>query len=255
MAEKIDRLSALLARFDLRFQTRATPKANLFVTGNAASRTPDNIVFFPMEEKELDASERATVLITAHVDWGGFRNPLLCALPDKIRHRLHDDPTLNSLSQHLVTEFDAMRCGAGTVITRLGEAIMVRLLRDQIEQSAEGPGLLAGLADPRLSRAIVAMHETPGQAWRVETLAQEAGLSSSRFAEVFRDKIGVTPLAYLREWRLSMARKDIEQGDQVQSVAHRYCYGSTEALSRAITQAYGTSPRMLKKAAMAEGNP
>ena len=50
------------------------------------------------------------------------------------------------------------------------------------------------------------------------------------------------PLAYLRNWRLFLARQDIDGRARIQSVARGYGYGSPEALSRAITQPYGTSP-------------
>ena len=61
------------------------------------------------------------------------------------------------------------------------------------------------------------------------------------------------PLAYLRNWRLILARQDIEGGARIQSVARRYGYGSPEALSRAISQAYGTSPLQLRKAGAGPG--
>ena len=35
------------------------------------------------------------------------------------------------------------------------------------------PGLLAGLADPRLCRALVAIHEAPGRAWSAADLAAD----------------------------------------------------------------------------------
>ena len=41
------------------------------------------------------------------------------------------------------------------------------------------------------------MHDRPGHPWRVETLADEAGLSINRFAELFRDKVGLAGAAGL----------------------------------------------------------
>ena len=57
----------------------------------------------------------------------------------------------------------------------------------------------------------------------------------------------------LRNWRLILARQDIEGGARIQSVARSYGYGSPEALSRAISQAYGTSPLQLRKAGAGPG--
>lgn len=99
--------------------------------------------------------------------------------------------------------------------------LIVRLLR-LLEQGSTRPGLLGGLADPRLSRAIVAMHERPGHLWRVETLADEAGLSVSRFFGTVSRQGGHAAAGYLRNWRLILARQDIEGGARIQSVARRY---------------------------------
>lgn len=83
---------------------------------------------------------------------------------------------------------------------------------------------------------------------RIEDLAKIAGLSRSRFAEVFSKAVGETPLAYVRSWRLVLARHDIERGDRIQAVAGRYGYASGEALNRAIRQRFGMSPTALRKA-------
>ena len=47
-------------------------------------------------------------------------------------------------------------------------------------------GVLAGLADPRLAKALTAMHEAPKKSWTLEDLAGIAGMSRTRFAEHFR---------------------------------------------------------------------
>ena len=254
MSKKPDRLSALLERFSLTFDAHAAHEAaaNFFVLGDRDTRTPTEVIYFPMFVASTlpTTAVDTTPLVAARVHWGGMSNPFLCGLPEQITIELADDLQLAAIAGLLVGELDQNRCGAGTMAARLGQAMMVRLCRNQIEIGAVAHGILAGLADPRLSRAIVAMHEHPSTSWRVETLAAEAGLSPSRFAELFRDTIGTTPLAYLRDWRLSLARSDIENGDRVQRVADRYCYGSTEALSRAIKAAYGRNPRSLRKAAL-----
>jgi hypothetical protein len=46
-------------------------------------------------------------------------------------------------------------------------------------------GWVQVLRDPRLSRAIYAMHQQPGINWSVADLAKEAGTSRSVFAERF----------------------------------------------------------------------
>lgn len=235
----LDRLSALMSRFELTVSICEASSANLFVFGaNDDIQTQRLVLCDSLGALQDDGF----LLFSALVDWGGASNPLLAALPARIEIDITDRSKLLPLVELLMSEQEARRCGTASVVNRLGEILMVHLLRLQIETGSTRVGVLGGLADPRLSRAIVAIHERPEHKWRAETLAEEAGLSKSRFTELFRAAVGETPLAYLRRWRMTLARQDIERGDRVQRVAHRYCYGSTEAMSRSFQQAFGMSP-------------
>ena len=66
-------------------------------------------------------------------------------------------------------------------------------------------GWVQVLRDPRLAKAIYAMHQRPGFNWKVEDLAREAGLSRSLFAERFLAATGTTPARYLTELRMRLA--------------------------------------------------
>ncbi|MBM7069577.1 AraC family transcriptional regulator [Actibacterium sp. 188UL27-1] len=241
-----DRLSALMSRFSLRVTVCAGAEANFVVRGDQATAQPQCMFLSRAPIPELCDGH---AMLQARVNWGGADNPLLAALPQLVRHDLTKDPTTAALAGLLVTEHRARRCGANSVLNRLGEVLLVHLLRGQIERGSVEPGLLGGLADPRLSRAIVALHDDPGRPWPIEAMAQNAGLSVSRFAELFRGAVGETPSAYLRKWRLTLAKQDIERGDRVGQVARRYGYGSTEALGRACQTAFGATPMNLRKAA------
>lgn len=187
-----------------------------------------------------------SVLFSAQVDWGGTSNPLLTALPDRICFDLSRDREAAGLINLMHSELAADRCGSASVINRLGEIIIVRLLRAQIEAGSTEPGLLSGLSDPRLNRAIVAIHGSPGHNWRNDDLAEIAGLSLSRFAETFVSVVGETPAAYLRRWRLLLARQDLQKGDRVDAVARRYGYKSAEGFARAFRQHYGQNPLTMR---------
>jgi transcriptional regulator GlxA family with amidase domain len=67
------------------------------------------------------------------------------------------------------------------------------------QAAAKATGWVQVLRDPRLSRAIYAMHQQPGLNWSVAELAKEAGTSRSVFAERFLAATGTTPAKYLSE--------------------------------------------------------
>ncbi|CUH86470.1 Exoenzyme S synthesis regulatory protein ExsA [Phaeobacter sp. CECT 5382] len=239
----MDRLTTLMERFQLSVHPAEPSQANLVALGEAAG--PTCLKFYP-HGGPFAATAKET-LLSARVEWAAGHNPLMAALPQMVHFDLTAGGDTLELVQLMLSESHARRCGAQSVINRLGEVLMVRLLRGQIEQGATEPGLLAGLADPRLSRAIVAMHDHPGRLWSNADLAAEAGLSLSRFCDLFAAEVGETPMGYLRRWRLTLAHQDLARGDRVEAVARRYSYASPEGFTRAFRKAYGVAPVSLRR--------
>ncbi|MDF1609775.1 AraC family transcriptional regulator [Hoeflea sp. YIM 152468] len=239
----MDRLTTLMERFALQVKPAALPAATLVVIADHEGVAAQVWFGRPGLGAGLDAGR---VVFAAEVDWGGASNPLLAALPDRFGYPLSADPETASLVNIMCQEFEAARCGSASVVNRLGEVLIVRLLRAQIEAGSTEPGLLAGLSEPRLSRAIVAIHESPGRPWRNDDLAEIAGLSLSRFSETFLTIVGETPAAYLRRWRLVLARQDLQKGDRVDAVARRYGYDSAEGFARAFKRSYGLNPLAMR---------
>ncbi len=243
---RYDRLSALIARFEMRVAPAEPGAGNLRVLGDPDTGVPTRMTL-RLRGPEAAGTAVEVPLIEAAASWGGDSNPLLAALPGHMSVPIDDDDT-RALVQFLLAEARAARCGSGAVLSRLTEVLVVRMLRAEIERGATGSGLVAGLADPRLSRAIVAMHEAPGRTWSNADLAQVAGMSLSRFSESFRTRVGETPMAYLRRWRMTLARQDLDRGHRVQAVARRYGYGSSEALARAFQRQHGLNPLAVRRA-------
>ncbi|MCB1754861.1 MAG: AraC family transcriptional regulator [Gammaproteobacteria bacterium] len=243
---RYDRLSALISRFSLRVIPADQEHANLIVFENTLNALPCRILLSPRSSIEPDPGQHEAVLFCAWTEWGGSDNPLFAALPERVDLPVAGDNQMLMLVQLIRAEADAARCGASAVLNRLGEVLIVHLLRNQIEEGKTSVGLLGGLADARLSRAIVAIHEAPGKRWKNEDMASTAGLSISRFAELFLQRVGETPQAYLRRWRMILARQDVERGERIQTVARRYGYGSGEALNRAFHSQFGQAPIRLR---------
>lgn len=251
---RYDRLSALIARFEMRVTDAEPGTGNLRVLGDQASWHPTRMTLRLRGPASNARDDTEVTLIEAAASWGGASNPLLAALPACVSLDVGDDDTA-SLIRYLLAEARAARCGSGVVLSRLAEVLVIRMLRAEIERGATAPGLVAGLSDPRLSRAIVALHEQPGQAWSNATLAGIAGMSLSRFADSFRARVGEPPMAYLRRWRMTLARQDLDQGDRVQAVARRYGYASSEALARAFQRQFGMNPLAARIAAHGPARP
>ena len=216
--------------------------ANLVILRDIDQKVSRRVLLAPLGRIDLDRFPDQEVVFSARTEWGGADNPLLHTLPPMIDIDLRKEAELSMLVELIAAESEAKRCGVNGAVNRLAEVLIIRMLRRQIEMGQSAIGLLGGLAHPRLSKAIVAIHEQPGRSWSNDDMAEVAGLSISRFIELFRQRVGETPQSYLRRWRMILARQDIQRGDRIQQVAMRYGYGSSEALGRAFHKQFGHSP-------------
>jgi AraC-like DNA-binding protein len=248
--ERFDRLTTLIDRFKLAVSPAPLERATLVVLC-AQDGTPERALL-RSRGVGFDPAGRQ-VLFSARVDWSGQQNPLFTALPETVDIDLSGDADSIGLIRVMQSEIAGQRCGVDSVLSRLGEVLIVRMLRAQIEAGSTQPGLLAGLSNSKLSRAIVAMHGRPGRAWRNEELAQIAGMSLSHFAEIFVAQVGEPPAAYLRRWRLTLARQDVSRGDRVDVVARRYGFSSSEGFTRAFKRHYGVTPIALRHGGSSRG--
>ena len=128
------------------------------------------------------------------------------------------------------------------MLARLLEVLLIEALRST-GQTAPSPGLLRGLADPRLAAAIRCMHERPGHAWTIADLAKEAGLSRSIFFDRFRQAVGTAPMDYLLTWRIALAQNLLRASKaSITEVAKRVGYGSASTFSVAFARHVGVPP-------------
>ena len=182
---------------------------------------------------------------TLHFD-GGDRNPIVAALPPLLLVPLDAVPGLRPTLDLLFAETDQVRCGSRVVADRLFEVVLIQLLRwilDHPQAAGVSSGLVMGLSDARLARAIVALHRSPHEDWTLARMAGVAGMSRSAFAASFKAATGTTPAAYLTDWRLTVATTRLRAGQQQKLIAAELGFSNASALSRAFKQRYGRSPR------------
>ncbi|HHQ4902660.1 TPA: cupin domain-containing protein [Aeromonas veronii] len=207
--------------------------------------TEQTLILFPrwlphrMEPRQLGGCD----LVCASVSFGqGSTSPLHLALPDLLVLPLNDMPTLAPLISMLFDEAFANRYGQDPLLTRLLESLLILLLRHMVEKGLCQQGMLAGLSDPRLARAIAAIHLRSEEGWTVATLAQEAGMSRARFAANFQAQTGLSPLGYLTKWRMLLACQQLLAGESITQVALGAAYSGSVAFSRAFERELGVSP-------------
>jgi len=211
--------------------------------------TEPTLFFYPqpLAHQFHNAPQEGSDFTCASVHFeGGASHPLVRALPPLIVLPLAQVPGLAGALDLLFQEADQVRCGYRLMTDRLFEVVLLQLLRwllDHGERGGVSMGLVSGLADPHLARALTAMHEQPQRAWSLETLAQQASLSRSAFANRFKKVVGVAPADYLADWRMTLAKKQLRQGRAVKLIAPDLGYANASALSRVFAQRTGLSTR------------
>jgi transcriptional regulator GlxA family with amidase domain len=133
--------------------------------------------------------------------------------------------------------------GQTFVLRRLVEVMLVESLRSTPAELAP-TGLLAGLRDPRLAMALHAIRTPTAHPWTLATLAREASMSRSSFAAHFAQVIGVTPMHYLLQWRLTTAKNLLSRGSMtVAETALAVGYESASGFSIAFSREMGHPPK------------
>lgn len=239
-------------------------------TGHALADRPERptrpIDDFPLETigdrtyRLADGTGPGAVLFCGTV---GFEepsvHPLLGLMPSYLRicADAGSDATLPALLTLMAEEVLGQRIGAATVLTRLADLVIARIVRAWVEaQCGEPTGWLAAIRDPRIGRALAAIHRKPEQPWSVAALAQVARCSRSAFSERFTAVVGVSPARYLARWRMHVAGLWLRrQRLTVTEVALRLGYESEASFSRAFKRVMGRPPSAFRRPALDEPSP
>lgn len=276
----MDRLSTLLSQFGVRASlfhngglcgvasydgAEEHGHIHLLQAGNVTLRgagerdvliTRPSLVFLPRPRPhQLIASETdGAQLVCASLAFdGGTGNPLLGALPHRLVLALDELPMLADTLAWLFSEAATEHCGRAAVMDRLFELLLIQLLRYMLDHQGLSTGMMAGLADSRLARSLVQIHNAPQRAWSVAELASASNMSRASYAAHFRAVVGQTPADYLLSWRISLAQKRLREGRSISLIADEVGYESPSALARAFRRKTGTSPRDWLKSLTAKG--
>lgn len=202
-------------------------------------------------DADLCPADSDVILFSACMafELGGMQ-PLVHTMPDVmlVSTLLGQYPEIQPILDAMERETRQRKAGFAGILSRLADVVAAQIVRGWVENGCgAGSGLVQALRDPRLSLAMAAMHRAPGENWTVERLARASGSSRSVFAARFQNATGMTPLRYLTELRMRLAKERIvDEGEAVESVAFELGYGSLAAFSRAFKRITGTSPGALR---------
>ena len=198
------------------------------------------------------SGEPALILaIRCHIDTIMAR-PLLNALPNYIHiHHITGStaPEWLQIGLHFwAVEAYQIRPGRDKILDHLASILFIECVRDYIAQLQDSNNWLRALAHTELANALAAIHGKPEQAWTVESLAEQCCMSRSKFATLFSNIVGETPLAYLQQYRFRLASQHLREGQlSIQQIAHRVGYSSETAFSQTFKRLFDLTPSQYRQ--------
>ncbi len=197
-------------------------------------------------------TETATQILCGHFDFHNEADhPIINALPEYMTVRRSDRAQnlfLNETMNMIVKSVRSGTLGVEPTFRRLSEIIFIEIICSAANSDQALGSVLQAFTDIHIGRALDLVHKNIAANWSVGGLASEVGMSRSRFAQRFKDLMGIGPMTYVSEWRLQKAVFLLRQTPAtVQTVANKIGYQSPAAFTRAFTQKFGQSPSLYRK--------
>ncbi len=196
--------------------------------------------------------DNRTILVAGHFEFNyQSLHPFLKDLPPIIHIRQYvteNQLLLKQVTQLMLEELNNERPGSSVMLKCLSEIMFVNIIRAYLEQDIPDSGFLSALNDPRISKALKLMQDSPQNDWTLEALASEVGMSRSVFFNQFKKLVHETPLGYLTNWRIRQAQKLlITDNSNISEIAANVGYQSEAAFNRIFKSKTGQTPAVYRR--------
>lgn len=192
---------------------------------------------------DADDPHAAVFLCGAYRLAGDVGRSLIQALPPMLAIRPSAHDQVHDVVSLISRELSQSAPGQQTVLDRLLDVLLVLVIRAAYQHSPNAPRWYRAAEHPRLGRALQAMHENPEHSWTVPELARLSAMSRPSFARNFERALGQTPMQYLTDWRLTLAREYLLAGElTLEQIAHRTGYSSPNAFAATFRRHLGLPP-------------
>lgn len=124
---------------------------------------------------------------------------------------------------------------------------------NQYSTDDAGAGHLVQLSYSRLKNALYHVQKSYDHRISVRTAAAQCGFSESHFMKLFKELTGMSFNAYLVNYRLNLAAKQLSETDlKVIDIAENCGFHNHSYFTRAFQKKYGCAPLVYRKAARPE---
>lgn len=197
---------------------------------------------------EENTTSDATGIVCGYFAYNNpFIKQVIAYLPNfiVIKHADEKHIVLNHLVQALMAESTDANKGSAEVLAHISEVILAIVLRDNLDSKE---GIIAANLHPKLSKSLVAFHQSPDKKWTVELLAESAFMSRAAYSELFKKIAQVTPMEYVLQFRMAKGYQMLSKKEgSILDIALACGYDSESAFSKAFKRVLELSPSQVKK--------
>jgi len=178
--------------------------------------------------------------------------PFFSQLPHYI-HLTNEDlnrcPELGQTVQMLIKEDGDSELGSDLIVARLIDIFLVQIIRFWLTHcKKESCGWLTATLDLEIGKALSLIHKFPERKWSIESLAKEVAISRTKFFTKFTKTVGVSPIQYLTNWRLELAKQMLtSSSSSILEIANNVGYESEAAFGRVFKKLELISPGKYRK--------
>lgn len=179
----------------------------------------------------------------------GTSHPILDALPEMMHFSmLESTGPVWSVVNLIDAEMQRNRDRGNRIADRLTEVLFLHLLNHYVLEHEGKTDFLAALRDRRVYRALALIHQEPEFNWTLTSLGERVGMSRATLVRRFQEAVGVSPMAYIADWRLMKAHSLVKySATPFEHIADATGFASARTLGRAFQRRYGCTPSELRR--------
>ena len=189
-------------------------------------------------------------LICGHyeIDYS-YSHPILDELPEQLIIKSSEYgrfAAMHTYFEMIVEEMSARKPAYETVSLRLAEVLFIAAIRYYyLQQSKEKLNIFK---DVLIFEALNLIHQAPESTWSIEKLCRQVGISRTLFINRFKDAVGLTPMKYVKHWRLLKAKELLKSTDlSLVQIGEQIGFDSETSFHRAFKQEYDLTPGKFRK--------
>jgi len=152
------------------------------------------------------------------------------------------------LTARLLSDADLERCNRG-VASILGKGLFsAEETLKHIEAALTRQNSLGGPTRQLIRRAMAYIHEQYAEPLTREEVAGAIGISADYLTDCFRQELGVTPITYLRRYRIRQACQLLRESDQsITQIAQNVGFSDGAYFTRTFLREMGVTPRAFRR--------